>query len=247
MFHQSALDALAEVDDSEPVVVVDLVKLRAEERRKLEVGEYSSWSAHSEARSLTGGKRLVSLTPHAGGGILLGDEPQHKYDLIELTEYPDAATAHSSLTDPRALSRRKTASCQESSVVIWAHRSAAFAGMPTFRQTGGESRDFVDGGPVPDPSAACPFASEATSKPDAWAALETEPSFHMYAFNMIRIPDVAAYKAYGSHFASLPEKYGMKFVDVLSINPAASSSVCNECMYRSTPRCMPRHDAHVSH
>ena len=34
----------------------------------------------------------------------------------------------------------------------------------------------------------------------------------MLAFNLIRIPDPPAYKAYSSHFAELPERYGMRFV-----------------------------------
>ena len=135
-FHQSALDALAQADDSEPVIVVDLVKLKAKERAKMEVGEYSAWAAYSEARAGTAGRRLVSLTPHAGGSILMGQHPTHTYDMIELTEYPSAAAAHSSLTDPECTSRRQQAACQDSSVVIWAHRSAAFSGMPTFADTG---------------------------------------------------------------------------------------------------------------
>jgi hypothetical protein len=226
MLHQSALDALQQAGDGEPVVVVDLVKLRERERRQMEVGEYSAWSAHSEARTLTGGRRLVSLTPHADGGILLGHRPEHAYDLIELTEYPSASAAYSSLTDPDCASRRERASCPDTSVVMWAHRSAAFTGMPTFAQTGGEASAPTDtGDPVPDPAKSCPFAGETSATAAAWTALETEPTQHMYAFNMIRIPDMEAYKSYSAHFASLPEKYGMKFVDVLSCQSEAQTSV----------------------
>jgi hypothetical protein len=224
--HQSALDALLQAGDDEPVIVVDLVKLREQERRRMEVGEYSTWSAYSEARTLTGGRRLVSLTPHPGGGILLGNSFEHAYDLIELTEYSSASAAYGSLTDPKCSSRRERASCPDTSVVIWAQRSAAFAGMPTFAETGGEVSAPTDSSdPIPDPGASCPFASEASATAAAWTALETEPTQHMYAFNMIRIPDMEAYRAYSAHFASLPEKYGMKFVDVLSCQSEAQHSV----------------------
>jgi hypothetical protein len=225
MLHQSALDALAQAGDSEPVVVVDLVKLRDKERRRMEIGEYSAWSAFSEARTLTGGRRLVSLTPHAGGGILLGHRPEHAYDLIELTEYPSGPAACSSLTDPQCASRREQASCPDTSLVVWTHRSAAFASMPTFAQTGGEADPTDSSDPVADPATACPFAGEQSASAAAWTALQTEPTKHMYAFNMIRIPDMEAYKAYSLHFASLPQKYGMKFVDVLSCKSEAESSV----------------------
>lgn len=228
MLHQTALDALAQAGDSEPIVIVDLVKLRGKERRRMDIGEYTAWSAFSEARTLTGGRRLVSLTPHAGGGILLGHTPEHAYDLIELTEYPSGPAAYSSLTDAQCASRREQASCPDTSVVIWAHRSAAFASMPTFAQTGGEADATDSSDLVADPATACPFASEPSATAAAWTALQIEPTKHMYAFNMIRIPDMEAYKAYSVHFASLPQKYGMKFVDVLSCKAEAKSSVCTD-------------------
>ena len=47
----------------------------------------------------------------------------------------------------------------------------------------------------------------------------------MLAFNLIRIPDPPAYKAYSSHFAELPERYGMRFVAAGSLSTSASECV----------------------
>lgn len=48
---------------------------------------------------------------------------------------------------------------------------------------------------------------------------------HRYAFNLIRMPDRAAYQEYSSHFAELPQRYGMKFVEVASLQADANLSV----------------------
>eukprot|EP01047_Picozoa_sp_COSAG01_P125899 COSAG01_NODE_54993_length_328_cov_0.895197_1_plen_57_part_01 len=45
---------------------------------------------------------------------------------------------------------------------------------------------------------------------------------HRYAFNLIRMPDRAAYQEYSSHFAELPQRYGMKFVEVASLQADAN-------------------------
>lgn len=53
--------------------------------------------------------------------------------------------------------------------------------------------------------------------------LEQAPTDHMYAFNLIRIPDGAAYKEYSSNFGHLGPSYGMKPVSVLSVaDPSVS-------------------------
>ena len=47
----------------------------------------------------------------------------------------------------------------------------------------------------------------------------------MYAFNLLRVPDAQAYAAYSSHFKTLPAVYGMKFVEVVSLDPDPAVSV----------------------
>lgn len=54
------------------------------------------------------------------------------------------------------------------------------------------------------------------------------PGAHMYAFNLIRTPDRAAYRHYASHFSKLPARYGMQFVEIGALDAADAIVACDD-------------------
>ena len=162
-----------------------------------------------------------------GDSVLLGDEAAHAFDLIQVVEYPSSAAAHAALTSPALATLRQQACRLEAegggSALLWGERSAAFASLPSFAEAGGESAP-TDLSPPRDPQR-CPFNADPTANRASWAALESQRSEHMYAFNLLRVPDAQAYAAYSSHFKTLPAVYGMKFVEVVSLDPDPAVSV----------------------
>ena len=156
-----------------------------------------------------GGRPLARLRPHAGASILLGDTARHSYSEIVLTEWSCGESAAAACAQLEPLEGGAV-------TTLAARRSAAFAGMPTFEQSGGAVPP-VDTAPArAQPSSACPFAYEPSALPWNWDALEAEPTQEMYAFNILRIPEaqLRAYAEYSAHFKPLPSRYGMKFVEV---------------------------------
>ena len=76
-------------------------------------------------------------------------------------------------------------------ITLTGERSAAFAGMQTFKDSGGATPPVHTG--TPRPPTDCPFVNEESAVRSAWDALESEPSTDMYAFNLIRIPEPELY------------------------------------------------------
>jgi hypothetical protein len=195
---------------AQPVLTVDLLQLR----------DAAAWQRHSNAVERNHSARIVSSLQLHSQGRLCGQP--HDYTSVCITEYPSAASAHAALVCSQTAELRQ-ASSGPGSRLLWMRRSAAFAGMPTFAEAGGEAAPTDTGAPrLPSQ---CPFIAEGSADAAAWEALETEPSDHMYAFNLIRMPDAAAYSEYSAHFKALPAKYGMKFVEVGAVDSDPNASV----------------------
>ena len=83
----------------------------------------------------------AGLTPHSGpsGSILLGDSDEHSYTEIHITEFKGAASVAAIHIEASVAAARAALLAQPgvSLVTLTGGRSAAFAGMPTFEETGG--------------------------------------------------------------------------------------------------------------
>ena len=174
----TALESLAAKDG--PVLIISCLK---------------DGAARGGSSSATTEHRVATLRPHRKG-LLLGDPTVHTFERITIDEHPTGAAALTALTagKPHA----------ESSVVLAATKSEAFSGLSTFR--GLPSDHGAGDGRESRTPESCPFINEASAQPEAWHALHSEPSAHMLAFNLIRIPDPDAYRHYSSHFRELPAR-----------------------------------------
>eukprot|EP01051_Picozoa_sp_SAG22_P012709 SAG22_NODE_1347_length_4669_cov_12.718381_1_plen_357_part_00 len=216
-----------------------------------------AWSLHCDRLAAVGAagghgyKLKLALKPHRPHGVLNGNPGLHAYDEIRITEYANAAAAHACLTDPECAALRDEAidlpsargalstsdgyghgAGKGGSVVLLARPSTAFAKMPTFEEGGGEkAAPVADPAVPPPPVAAVPFAGESNASRQNWEALATRQTQHMYAFNLLRTPEAEKYKRYSAHFADLPAKYGMRFVEV----GAMDSSDPDDCVLLGQP------------
>lgn len=157
-----------------------------------------------------GDRRIAALTPHTSDALLTspsrctGDFNQLSTILIDEVVASPAAGDNVG---------------GDAVGVLTAERSPAFANMASFDKNSiAHSVKHVLQRSWSD----CPFASEGMSLSSSWEALQTRPSEPMLAFNLIRMPDPDLYKQYSTHFAALPDRYGMKFVEVASLDAANS-------------------------
>lgn len=207
------LRALANVQG--PVLTIDLLR---------GVPNDQPWNERYDVHLRHCSTRIATLRPHAAG-VLLGDPTEHSFDRIIIAEHISGEAACDTLTAVDQLVGPRVA--DSGSLTLWARRSERFGGVGAFT---GESL------PVPRalqrPWSDCPFAREgsawAPAQPAAWQQLETVPAAHMYAFNLIRTPDRAAYRHYASHFSDLPPRYGMQFVEIGALDALDSIVVSDE-------------------
>jgi len=200
--HAVALDRLVATRD--PVLTIDLLK--------------GSWRAE-ETPLVSGSRRVAIVRPHEHG-ILLGDPQLHRYSRIAITEHASGEVARA------ALSALDDGASQRAGLTrLWATPSAAFAGLSSVTGAGAQTPEDEPPFALPSDRAVIesPYIAEAAehsaSCVAAWNVLESDPQRHMVAFNLIRIPDPAAYKEFSSHFAGLPERYGMRFMSVAALDP----------------------------
>ena len=229
--HQS-LDKLELI--TEPVVTIDLLHAKQDETfvmpyKQTEpdriglhdwIDEYDKYLAEMS-------KRIATIKPwQKGNSVLIGDEAAHGYDRIIISEHANGFDAVNTIFESEVplgpLTRRRFG---VGSVTLAGVRAATFASLPTFesRASAAELADRKHARGWSD----CPFANEASAIKSSWEALETQPTDHMLAFNLIRTPDPAGYKAYSSHFAPLPERYGMRFVEAAMLDGPSSIMICD--------------------
>jgi hypothetical protein len=232
-YRQSALDALAAVPT--PVVTVDLLRHRDVQSTQKEFYD-REWHAKYDAYLRARSQRIATVAPlPADSSVLLGDAKLHSFDSILISEFSSGAAARDAISSAETLLGPRGLSA--GSLTLVGTRSPHFSGLPMFD---GALDDSLSGEqrrhwrpPSAEPAAGrswsdCPFIHEESAVEGAWRALEEEPSEHMLAFNLIRIPDAAAYKHYSSHFAKLPSRHGMRFVEVLALHPRDAILVCDD-------------------
>ena len=168
----------------------------------------SAWR-RAAACAERGDRRIAALTPHKSDALLTspsrctGDFNQLSTILIDEVVASPAAGDNVG---------------GDAVGVLTAERSPAFANMASFdKKSIAHSVKHVLQRSWSD----CPFASEGMSLSSSWEALQTAVGADA-SVQPIRMPDPDLYKQYSTHFAALPDRYGMKFVEVASLDAANS-------------------------
>ena len=225
---QAAIDALATIQT--PVLTIDCLHLPQSSANRSSGSVDGTWHRRYDAYLRERSQRVATLVSRrftttddswTGHDVLLGDESQ-QFDVILISEHSSGAAASKTIT--RAEMNVGLRSVGTGSLTLAGVRSAAFEGLPTFDDIASITAEPPAGRDWSD----CPFAHEDTAHVGSWRALIAEPSQHMFAFNLIRTPDPGAYREYAGHFASLPSRHGMRFVEVATLDTMASVLVCDD-------------------
>ena len=232
-YRQGALSSLADIQS--PVILMDCLKRSVGTTRSgmRDANWISKYDEYLRERCA----HVTTIVPFVGKWgddvqLLLGD-PKHRFDTIILSEHENGAAAHDALTRSELFVGLRDV--DDGSFTLAGTHSAAFAALPRFNGSVAATEPLAGRAP-----SECPFINEPTAYRNAWTALHTDASDDMLAFNLIRAPDSAAYRDYSAHFAPLPARHGMRFVQVAQLHGLDSVLVCDAEL---TPSQMEQHAA----